>query len=611
MLPSGIPDPSIRGLFDGLRSLCFLSLFSWSMAGNITKFYVANIPEGCRPWDLATFLGKYGEIAGSFIARKRCKEGLKFSFVSFKGVKDWKELERNMQGLNLGGFKLKINRAKFAKENNVEEDRRPPPVKTQQPRKVSEETSGVSQESGEVSVVEVHSETSAFFDMHGRAVVGRVKDVETLVNLKALFKSSVVLKFKFYYLGGLNIMVEFEDDLDTTEFILNVQLWKEWFDSLDVWSGQTMAYERIAWLKFHGVPLHLAENKDLSSSCVGIFVDSGARICGSSMISWRNKKFKVWVLEELDDWIPDCMFDDESMPSYKVNDEGGTEVNMPDSNEEVKDLNNLEKEHEDEKDKEGSEDSSDEDEGFSDESDSDFSDKNGDQGDMPPEIPTLVSGNEQSTSFNFCGVQQESFLGKSNDGESVQVPNMGCCTVNTGGDTGNIPLEGSGRICSLSSFKSDFNLGRPTFGARRLKPRKCKTSRCVTSSPSSDHRPRKRSRDDTKFSFDLNKEAGDNYLASLAADPQYGNRANLVTSDVHPESPAVTFSPQIGAGLQSGREAGDVSTRIEVSDTVISPFEKEVRETISLGKIVGVNLEIHSDLVRESIRSEGINEMDP
>ncbi|KAJ0524307.1 hypothetical protein HanHA300_Chr09g0298951 [Helianthus annuus] len=215
-------------------------------------------------------------------------------------------------------------------------------------------------------MVEAHSETSAFFDMHGRAVVGRVKDIEILINLNVLFRSAVSVNFKFYYLGGLNIMVAFEDEMDVSDFILNVQLWKEWFDSLDVWSGQTLAYERIVWLKFHGVPLHLAENKvfndiaslfgkvikgselsisdwDLSTSYVGILVDTGARISGSTMIVWRNKKFKVWVMEELDDWMPDCMFEDERSSSEKVSNVGDSEANTPEANEVDKDLNSQEK----------------------------------------------------------------------------------------------------------------------------------------------------------------------------------------------------------------------------------------------------------------------------
>ncbi|MFS8021790.1 hypothetical protein Hanom_Chr16g01431571 [Helianthus anomalus] len=129
------------------------------------------------------------------------------------------------------------------------------------------------------------------------------------------------------------MMIALEDEIDASNFILNV-FWKEWFDTLDIWSGQTLAYERIAWLKFQGVPLHLAENKvfndiasqfgkvikgsqlsrndwDLSSSCVGVLVDIGSRISGSVLLKWKNKKYRVWVMEELDDWVPDCMFEEE------------------------------------------------------------------------------------------------------------------------------------------------------------------------------------------------------------------------------------------------------------------------------------------------------------
>ncbi|KAM0034902.1 hypothetical protein Hdeb2414_s0015g00440171 [Helianthus debilis subsp. tardiflorus] len=139
---------------------------------------------------------------------------------------------------------------------------------------------------------------------------------------------------KLYYLGGLNLFLAFEDEIDALVLILNVDKWKEWFDSLDIWSGQTLAYEKLAWIKFHGVPLQLAENKvfdnvaslfgkvvkgsqlssnnwDLSTNSVWILVDHGSRITNSVTLKWKNKSFKVWVMEELDDWVPDCMFEDE------------------------------------------------------------------------------------------------------------------------------------------------------------------------------------------------------------------------------------------------------------------------------------------------------------
>ncbi|MFS7932931.1 putative RNA recognition motif domain, nucleotide-binding alpha-beta plait domain superfamily [Helianthus anomalus] len=83
----------------------------------VLKFLVANIPEGCRPWDLAGIFRAHGELAGVYIVRKRDKEGWIFGFVSFKGVRDDMELKRNLKQIKLGGNKLKVNIARFALEN--------------------------------------------------------------------------------------------------------------------------------------------------------------------------------------------------------------------------------------------------------------------------------------------------------------------------------------------------------------------------------------------------------------------------------------------------------------------------------------------------------------
>ncbi|MFS7960705.1 putative RNA-binding domain superfamily [Helianthus anomalus] len=46
----------------------------------ITKFFISNLPAGCRPWDVADFVRHLGEVAGMYIARKKDKEGKKFGF---------------------------------------------------------------------------------------------------------------------------------------------------------------------------------------------------------------------------------------------------------------------------------------------------------------------------------------------------------------------------------------------------------------------------------------------------------------------------------------------------------------------------------------------------
>ncbi|MFS7909297.1 hypothetical protein Hanom_Chr01g00092951 [Helianthus anomalus] len=99
---------------------------------------------------------------------------------------------------------------------------------------------------------------------------------------------------------------------------------------LETWKGQSLAYERIAWIKIQGVPLHLVENAvfnsvgekfgkviklsqlskeddDLSYDCLGILVGDGKPICGEANLKWSNKLFKVWVSEEPNEWILDCV----------------------------------------------------------------------------------------------------------------------------------------------------------------------------------------------------------------------------------------------------------------------------------------------------------------
>ncbi|KAL9996438.1 hypothetical protein Hdeb2414_s0020g00558691 [Helianthus debilis subsp. tardiflorus] len=224
---------------------------------------------------------------------------------------------------------------------------------------------------GSDKVVDVHGETNAFFDLHGRAVVGRVNDFHCLINMKVNLNKAEISGFKLHYIGGLNMLISFEDDIDASVFVLNTSLWKEWFVSLDIWSGQSLAYARIAWLKFQGVPLQLAENRvfndiaalfgkvvkgsslslddwDLSSSYVGVLVDHGASIVGTATLKWKNKKFKVWIMEEQEIWVPDCMLEEErksrnygSDMEVRNSEEGNDSSSEEDGESEVRSDNEL------------------------------------------------------------------------------------------------------------------------------------------------------------------------------------------------------------------------------------------------------------------------------
>ncbi|KAI3803418.1 hypothetical protein L1987_31569 [Smallanthus sonchifolius] len=191
------------------------------------KFFVSNLLKGCTPWEVSDFLGVFGEITGVYIARKKDKVGNTFGFISFKNVKDGKELERHLQGVKMGGCKLHINIAKFAAENeglpvtvNRKKETVKPGYHSQKVGRMestskwggdrsfkealmNQEGPSISKsEEGIEKVIDVPEETMAFKELLFTSLVGRVKEFMSLTNLKSLCRScggNIGIK----YLGGM------------------------------------------------------------------------------------------------------------------------------------------------------------------------------------------------------------------------------------------------------------------------------------------------------------------------------------------------------------------------------------------------------------------------
>ncbi|KAM0031424.1 putative RNA-binding domain superfamily [Helianthus debilis subsp. tardiflorus] len=152
-----------------------------------------------------------GEVTGTYVAKKRDKEGHRFGFASFKDVKDKAELEGALKGVKLGGCKLSVNIARFSMVNGI--GGKPNEVKILKPQQVGfdanrpfnirdsrsySEVLGKGKLVGSVKeagsnlaasslvgqkTVVVPDRTAAFREMWGKAVVGRTMDLETLVDL--------------------------------------------------------------------------------------------------------------------------------------------------------------------------------------------------------------------------------------------------------------------------------------------------------------------------------------------------------------------------------------------------------------------------------------------
>ncbi|KAF5797669.1 putative RNA recognition motif domain, nucleotide-binding alpha-beta plait domain superfamily [Helianthus annuus] len=235
------------------------------MAAKVMKFFVANIPEGCRPWDLATLLKDYGDLSVTYISRKRNKDGLKFGFVSFRGVINWKEMENKMKGIKLGKNTLKINLARFAKENGPDENGGPPngfgPVADRREgpsvlknsfnctRPGCSYSMAFNSEKPTNPVVEelmVNASVSAVGSRLHRSVLARTRYFKTLVSIKQLLVSAGNKEVDLQYVGGFNLLLVFSCNEAAADFLSRGEVWKVWFSHADVWIGQAIAYERVA-----------------------------------------------------------------------------------------------------------------------------------------------------------------------------------------------------------------------------------------------------------------------------------------------------------------------------------------------------------------------------
>ncbi|KAM0062133.1 putative RNA recognition motif domain, nucleotide-binding alpha-beta plait domain superfamily [Helianthus debilis subsp. tardiflorus] len=306
----------------------------------ITKFFVTNIPTGCRPWDLANAFRIYGEIAGAFIAKKKDKEGKIFGFVSFKGVRDVEDLTRNISKVKLGGNNLSINVALFAKENvNLKpyagsggglggrgknfENRKEFPGNKPQVKDFSSVKKGVSfldiltnksHVEGDEDVVTVDPSTFSMSCFIGRAAIGRAVGFKELRFLRTSLSLAGYGEASIQYIGGLSVLISFSGGKRLTVCCMIRMSGAGFSRLLTHGLGSPCRMRGLHGLTFsvkYGKVIHASQTMesdgDISYDRVGILIDSGNRINGVLSLRWQDKKYRVWVVEETVPWIPDFL----------------------------------------------------------------------------------------------------------------------------------------------------------------------------------------------------------------------------------------------------------------------------------------------------------------
>ncbi|PWA44930.1 nucleotide-binding alpha-beta plait domain-containing protein [Artemisia annua] len=283
--------------------------------GRVTKFFMTNLPDKCSGNDLAEFLRPYGAIHDLYIARKRDKGGNRFGFASLLDVKDVQEMERKLCTIRMGEYRLKANVAKFSLEDGeIRQEPKDKEKRQTDQRKADERKGGTHQffsggarsfkdtlrgrqgVNQSVRTVVVKDDVNAYGGRYGKALIARMIDLEALNNIKIIMNGLCPSEGRIQYMGGLSVLISYEDKSTVTK-VLN--------DAKELLSNEVIDRVGSEFGKVVHRAKRLDEDGDLSYDYVGVLMGDGKREAEEVLLQWRGRKFRAWVTEEKDDWVPE------------------------------------------------------------------------------------------------------------------------------------------------------------------------------------------------------------------------------------------------------------------------------------------------------------------
>ena len=94
----------------------------WGYPGmrEITSFFFSNFPDEMNEVGLWKIFQRWGKVREVIVAGKRTKEGRRFGFVRFQGVRNDKELEYQLDKITIGNRRLFVNLPKYNRRRSQE-----------------------------------------------------------------------------------------------------------------------------------------------------------------------------------------------------------------------------------------------------------------------------------------------------------------------------------------------------------------------------------------------------------------------------------------------------------------------------------------------------------
>ncbi|CAI9265576.1 unnamed protein product [Lactuca saligna] len=162
------------------------------------------------------------------------------------------------------------------------------------------------------------------------SLMGEAMSLDHLGHMPKLlsFRNDILMEIKYVGEGGgLKVLLQFNDSVTAKEFKDNKQRWQEHLKWVDWAEKIDREFDRVAWIRIVGLPIHLWGERNFSKitegygvtispfdelpnrvdlSCVkiGILTKRRTRINDEIFVSCEGKFIKLGIIEFDEDWFP-------------------------------------------------------------------------------------------------------------------------------------------------------------------------------------------------------------------------------------------------------------------------------------------------------------------
>ncbi|KAD3642329.1 hypothetical protein E3N88_31553 [Mikania micrantha] len=254
---------------------------------HVTNYYISNLPDDVTAKEVWGAFKEYGDIVDAFVPKHKDRSGSRFAFVRFANVQDANDLESALKLVKVGGAKVTANIAKYGRDKRPVDTGTIPPLnqyRSHKPKGVHPSCTRPMT----TGFTNAYRSQRSYKDvtMGGDTMIGKIKSLNIINRLKNELAVVEMNGAYVRYVGGLNIMITFQKASFASQFLEDKSIWEKWFEWLQLWNGQPVEYERIAWVRIYGVPIYLWD-KDVFN-CIG---EKCGQVMQASSASWEDGNF--------------------------------------------------------------------------------------------------------------------------------------------------------------------------------------------------------------------------------------------------------------------------------------------------------------------------------